>query len=208
MVKCPQIILIDACTKWPSHSRQRFQLNCFNTFRPRQNGRHFADDTFKRIFVNENVRISINISLTFVPKGLINNIPALVQIMAWRRPGDRPLSEPMMVNLLTHICVTRPQWVKETCVIYFKFHWSLFLEARLTINLYCFVCEVKMTSWRGMAFLNTCSLWEESIDHRHRPPPKRASNVEIWYFRWRKTTYGTSQYDRTSKGIPIIRIIK
>ena len=31
--------------------------------------------------------------------------------MAWRRPGDKPLSEPMMVILLTHICVTRPQWV-------------------------------------------------------------------------------------------------
>ena len=78
---------------------------------PRVNGRHFADDTLKRIFMNENVRISINISLKFVPNGLMNNIPALVQIMAWRRPGDKPLSEPMMVNLLTHICVTRPQWV-------------------------------------------------------------------------------------------------
>ena len=48
----------------------------------------------------------------FVPKGSINNIPSLVQIMAWRRPGDKPLSEPMMVSLLTHICVTRPQWLK------------------------------------------------------------------------------------------------
>ena len=64
----------------------------FITLKPRQNGRHFADDTFKRIFLNENVRISINISLKFVPMGPINNIPALVQIMAWRRPGDRPLS--------------------------------------------------------------------------------------------------------------------
>ena len=54
----------------------------FSTLRPRQNGRHFADDTFKRIFMNENVRVSINISLKFVPKGLINNIPALVQILA------------------------------------------------------------------------------------------------------------------------------
>ena len=42
----------------------------------------------------------------------VNNIPALVQIMAWHRPGDKPLSEPMMVRLPTHICVTRPQWVK------------------------------------------------------------------------------------------------
>ena len=79
-----------------------------NTLRPRQNGRRFADDTFKRIFLNENVRISIKISLKFVPKGPINNNPALVQIMAWRRPGDKPLSEPMMVSLSTHICVTRP----------------------------------------------------------------------------------------------------
>ena len=82
-----------------------------NTLRPWQKGRHFPDDTFKCIFMNENVGISINISLKFVPKGLINNIPALVQIMAWHRPGDKPLSEPMVVRLPTHICVTRPQWV-------------------------------------------------------------------------------------------------
>ena len=84
-----------------------------DTLRLRQNGRHFADDTFKRIFLNENVRISIEISLKFVPKGPFNNIPALVQIMAWHWSGDKPLSEPMMVSLLTHICVTQPQWVKE-----------------------------------------------------------------------------------------------
>ena len=80
-----------------------------NTLRPRQNGRHFVDDTFKSIFLNENVRILIKFSLKFVPKGPINNIPALVQIMAWRRPGAKPLSEPVMVSLLTHICTTRSQ---------------------------------------------------------------------------------------------------
>ena len=83
-----------------------------NTLRPRRNEQHFADDIFKRIFFNENVWISIKISLKFVPKGPNNNIPALVQIMAWRRSGDKSLSEPMMVSLPTHICVTRPQWVK------------------------------------------------------------------------------------------------
>ena len=57
--------------------------------------------------------LSLWISLKFVPKVRINNIPALVQIMAWRRPGDKPLSEPMMVSLPTHICVTGPQWVKH-----------------------------------------------------------------------------------------------
>ena len=80
-----------------------------NSCPPGQNGRLFADDTFNRIFMNENVRIAIEISLKFVPKDPINNIPALIQIMAWRRSGDKPLSEPMMDNLLVHILVSRPQ---------------------------------------------------------------------------------------------------
>ena len=81
------------------------------SLRPRRNRRYNADDIFKCIFLRENVWIPTKISLKFVPKGPINNIPALVQIMAWRPPGDKPLSEPMMVSLLTHIYVTRPQWV-------------------------------------------------------------------------------------------------
>ena len=52
--------------------------------------------TFQCIFLNENVWISIKISLKFVPNDLFTNIPALVQIMAWRRPGNKPFSEPMM----------------------------------------------------------------------------------------------------------------
>ena len=83
-----------------------------NTLRLRH-GCHSPDDILKCIFLNENVWISLKISLNFVPKGPINNIPALVQIMAWRSAGDKPLSEPMAVCLLTHICVTWPQWVKE-----------------------------------------------------------------------------------------------
>ena len=82
-----------------------------NTLRARQIGHHFPEDIFKCIFLNENVWIMIKISLNVVPKGPINNISALVQIIAWRRPGDKPWSEPMMVSLLTHICVIRPEWV-------------------------------------------------------------------------------------------------
>ena len=85
------------------HATATDHINCFNTLRPRQNGRRFADDIFTCIFLNENVWILLKISLKFVPKIQINNIPALAQIMAWRRPGDKPLSEPMMVSLLTHI---------------------------------------------------------------------------------------------------------
>ena len=94
-----------------------------NTLRPRQNVRHFPDSIFKCIFLNDNIRISIKIPLKFVPKGPINNIPSLVQIMAWRWSGDKPLSEPMIVSLLTHICLTRPQWVKDKMV-----SWLSYLE--------------------------------------------------------------------------------
>ena len=69
----------------------------YNTLRPGQNVRHFAEDIFKFIF-NENCWIPIKISLMFV------------QIMAWRHSGDKPLSEPMMASLPRHISVTRPQW--------------------------------------------------------------------------------------------------
>ena len=57
---------------------------------------HFADGILKFIFFNKNIWMSIKTSLKFFPKGPVNNIPALFQIMAWRRPGDKPLSEIMM----------------------------------------------------------------------------------------------------------------
>ena len=122
-----------------------FRLWCqINTLRPRQNGCHFADDVLKCIFLNENVWISLKISLKCVPKGPINNIPSLVQIMVWRRPGDKPLSEPMMVNLLTHICVTRPQWLNKwskTCIL------SIFLHKWNTLFLpdYTFLLTFHLT---------------------------------------------------------------
>ena len=72
-----------------------------------------SDDIFKCIFFNENVWIAINISLKFVPMGPINNIPAMVQIMARCRPGDKPLSEPMMARLPTHIYIIQPRWVNN-----------------------------------------------------------------------------------------------
>ena len=122
--------------KWPSFlSRRRW----VNTLRPRQNGHHFADDIFRCILVNENVWIPIKISLKFVPKGAINNILALVKIMAWRRAGDKPLSEPMMVSLPTHIYVTRPQWVnRANSNLLFEAYWY----AQKTLRHHVATCDM------------------------------------------------------------------
>ena len=57
-----------------------------------------TDNIFKCIFVNENIRSSIQNSLKFVPQSMIDNKSALVQVMAWRRIGDKPLTEAMMTQ--------------------------------------------------------------------------------------------------------------
>ena len=65
------ILITGACFKWQTVCLRKFIE--INTLRPRQNGRLLADDTFKRIFLNENITISIKF-----------------------RPDNKPLSEPMM----------------------------------------------------------------------------------------------------------------
>ena len=80
----------------------------FNTLRPRQDGRHLTDNIFKHIFFNEDMWISINISFKFVPKGQINNIPELVQIMAWCRPGNTIWTND---GKFTDTYMHQPQWV-------------------------------------------------------------------------------------------------
>ena len=74
-----------------------------------------------------------------LPRPQLTNIPSLVQIMAWHRPGNKPLSEPMLVSLPTHICITRPQWVKfrvENCSY---FNWWIFVnDTTSTYNCYFF----------------------------------------------------------------------
>ena len=80
--------------------------------RPTQNGRHFPDDIFECIFWNENVWTSIKISLKFAPKGPINSIPLLVQIMA-RCRSAKPLSEPMVFDI--HIDAHMRQSASMSC---------------------------------------------------------------------------------------------
>ena len=74
------------------------ELCSINSSPPGQNGHNFPDDIFRCILMNEKFCILIKISLKFVPKSTIDNIPALVQIMAWPWIGDKPLSEPMLTH--------------------------------------------------------------------------------------------------------------
>ena len=67
---------------------------------PGQNGRHFTDDIFKYIFLNESVLFLTKISLKFVLMGPSDNKWDLVLIMAWHWTGDKPLPEPMLTQFI------------------------------------------------------------------------------------------------------------
>ena len=135
-----------------------------NSLRPIQNGCHFPDDIFKCIFLTENVWISFKNSLKFVPEVRISNIQAFAQIMAWLRPGDKPLSEPMMVNLLTHICVTQPQWI-NTCKTVMLFPNELFI-GWLSLHHHHFLSfggdNKPQGSCKLLLYL-VCVFWEKSM---------------------------------------------
>ena len=109
VILCPNVVWFPNATtlKWQwgglLGSGSQWNNAGLNTLRPRKNGHYLPDDISKCLFLNENVWISIKISLTFVLKGQINNIAALVRIMAWCWPGNQPLPEPTMVNLLIHM---------------------------------------------------------------------------------------------------------
>ena len=62
-----------------------------------------ADDIFKHIFLNEDVRILIQILLKFVPMGSNDNKSASVQVMAWRRTGDKPWTEQTLTQFF--LCI-------------------------------------------------------------------------------------------------------
>ena len=173
--------------------KQGLLFHChINTLRPGENGRHFVDDIFKRVFLNENVCTLIDISLKFVPWGPINNMPALVQIMAWRRPGDKSLSEPMMVKLLTHVSVTRPQWIKNLCRVHLiTFDYIDYIES-YSIHVsnmsprwmpYYLPDWCMMTSSNGNFFRITGHLCGDFTGHPWIPRTK-ASDVELWCFLW------------------------
>ena len=79
--------------------------------------------------------------------------------MAWRRPGDKPLSEAMMESLLTHICVTRPQWVKSPTT------WLAVIQ--------------QLVQFRNTEYTKALHCWVESTGSS----PQMGSNTEIFPYR-------------------------
>ena len=137
----------------------------FNTLMVRQNGRHFPDDSFKWIFLNENVSISIKLSLKFVPNDPINNIQALDKIMAWHRPGDKPLSEPTIFYIYASLGLNELNIIQTHQIISRPiFSWGFELLWSNTLS-----CKLQQEKWR----------WHSA----HGWP---LASVLSWWWRYRK----------------------
>ena len=164
--------MLPLCLQW----RCRHSTT-INTWRLSQNCSHFAADYFKYIFFNENVWIPIQIALKFVSMRSISNIPAWVQIMAWRRPGDKPLSETIMVRLPTHLCVTRLRWVNASVRIVLSADSSTFPK-----NLGSFGCAVAdRSAWfKILAVLRYCAKLEGFKCISDIPLPGRSTSSATW----------------------------
>ena len=146
--KVSQLIKAGTETKWPTFRR-----------------RHFSN-VFSWMKINE---IWLKISVKCVPKGSIDNIPALVQTMAWRRPGDKPLSEPMTISLLSlnelrQALRQTPNSVKNQHGLKFWRNTSQMLKANWTVFLFCRRSGEKHKALNSFLFseikmLNTNASW-------------------------------------------------
>ena len=127
-----------------------------NTLRPRQHDRQFSD-IFKCISWIEIYAIRLKFHRSLFLRVKYNNIPALVQILGWHQPGDKPLCEPMMVRLSTHICVTRPvnrntgmdRWIHLS--IWYIIHHGPTIKstlAKLSLKVSHRKFAIKKTAWR------------------------------------------------------------
>ena len=152
-----------------------YLVSHINILRPRQNGHRFTNIIFKCILLNENVWNLIKISLKIVPKGPINNIPALVQIMAWPQPCDKPwLYEAIMGRLPTHICVTRPQWLKPSS--WTKCFWMHDFQLYFWIIILCIFIEIELRLF-PVGLIDCKAVLRSLI----------LVQVIVWYHQWRKT---------------------
>ena len=102
-----------AISRYPCH---------YLTQLPGQNDSHFADDIFRRNFANEKFCSLIKIPLQFVPKFPVDNKPALVHIMAWRRIGDKPSSGTMTIRFTD---AYMRHWGDEFKQHWFEVSWNL-----------------------------------------------------------------------------------
>ena len=132
--------------------------------------------------------------MRFVPKCPIDNIPALVQIMTRRRLGDKPLFEPLMVSLLTHICVTMPQWVNNEIsahiyALYFMNWWPhmwidvarsdlvIFVGLRPVIQI---LCHVLARGWgRWLRYFT-----EAKAEVKYRASARIRGPIHDTWFEW------------------------
>ena len=194
--------------------------------------RYFADDSFKCIFLKEKCmtfrfRSHWLLFRTFE----LTNIPALVQIMAWRRSRDKPPPEPMMVNSLAHICDTRLQWVKcihslgsvwTSCIAYrdsefllrrvyshFTYQWSVKEMSRSICSHSIDKNTVSVHCWGQLyaAYINILRMFLCVPDHWTLYFSGRIKNkikTKNHWYRWKRNLVTNRQWNRFGRELQAV----
>ena len=101
--------------------------------------------------------------------------------MAWRRPGDKPLSEPVMVSLMTHICVTRPQWVNNVPISFDRCRHSLGMMILMNANVTERIYNMMTSSNGNISELLALCVGNSpvtSVGNSHRSASPRPTTLE------------------------------
>ena len=67
---------------------------------------------------------TVFISLNFFPKGPIENMSALVQVMAWRQTGHKPYLDWLWLSSFTYVCHLGPVFISDK-TSYRTISWSI-----------------------------------------------------------------------------------
>ena len=113
--------------------------------------------------------------------------------MAWRRSGDKPLSEPMMVRLPMHICITRPQWVNalHNC-IHYRF---IFVEFNYSGNEDSLLLAAWVTEAPFFNIFFSNRYKSDSLNHIHLWQMFSELICGVWISCWNPTEY-TKEMER------------
>ena len=196
MIKLHHRTQIRFTSAW--HSVSSIRCTPVNSSSPGQNGRHFADDSFKCIFLNENIWIAIKISLKFVPRGPMNNIPALVQIMAWRRIVYIVSTYQNMIAIFRE-SIIHTSWFCHACYVG-TLKWRLRRTLYILYSIYKIYTRIYCALLCCGHIISSCARHNDDVmKWKHFPvtgplcgeftghrwiPLTKASDAELWCFLW------------------------
>ena len=132
--------------------------------------------TFSIVFTWMKMVVPIQVSLKYISMSPINSKLALVQVMAWRRAGDKPLPELMMTQLIHAYVRQKGRWVTgiDTKIEVSPTTWEAHPRANPEVTK--IEVSISIQSWCLKAY----HIYADSGVYTQKIAHKNASNQPLW----------------------------